>query len=196
MILITADLLKKIAPGNKQPKLIGKIAAEMNDWFPKFGIDTLPEYRHFIAQFAHETDSFNSLEEYASGSSYEGRKDLGNITAGDGIKFKGRGGFMTTGRVNYQRLEDVSPDWYGVKIPFVKNPHMLVDPVYAIWSACLYWDDKGFNDFANMPDTARINTKKKGPLSPLRYITYRINGGFNGMEDRETFYKRACRLVN
>lgn len=31
------------------------------------------------------------MEEIASGAAYECRKDLGNIMAGDGVRFKGRG---------------------------------------------------------------------------------------------------------
>ena len=59
----------------------------------------------YIAQLAHESDHFNTLEEYASGKAYEGRTDLGNTRPGDGVRFKGRGAIQLTGRYNYTRAK-------------------------------------------------------------------------------------------
>ena len=69
-IIITEDILKQIAPGSKKTgyKLLQGLADEMNAQFPAAGIDTVQEVRHFLAQAAEETDSLNSLEEYASGN--------------------------------------------------------------------------------------------------------------------------------
>jgi putative chitinase len=198
MITITPEILKAIAPRNKKPQLIVDIVPQMNKWFPLFEIDTKGEICHYLAQYAHETDSFNSLEEYATGKAYEKRWDLGNKWPGDGPKFKGRGGFMTTGRTNYSRLTLLSAKAFGKEIDFVQRPDLLVDSQYAVWSACIYWNDKHFNDIANMPDSKIIQTKIKGklkPLSPVEYISYRINGGFNGINDRIRFYERAKKVI-
>lgn len=184
---ITPELLKKIVPGNKNPKLLASVANSMNQWFPEFGIDTLQEIRHFIAQTAHESANYNTLEEYATGEDYEGRLDLGNTKPGDGKKFKGHGIMQVTGRANHYAM--------GVKLgqptKFILNPELLATPEYAVWSACVFWTERHLNDFANMPDTALITTKKKGKLSPLKYITYRVNGGFNGLAQRQRFYERS-----
>lgn len=191
---ITADILQQIAPGGKQTgfKLFPELAVSMNLHFPKFGIETLGELRHFITQAAHETNSFNTLKEYASGNQYEGRKDLGNTIKGDGIRFKGRGVFQTTGRNNYLRLGDIEGD---PKL-FLDNPELLEKPNYAVWSACIYWNDRHLNDYANMPDTNRLFIKKLGLyVPPVQYLSYRINGGFNGLEERKTFYVRACSVI-
>lgn len=65
------------------------------------------------------------ISEYAPNSAYfnryEGRADLGNTIAGDGLKFKGRGLIQLTGRANYTT--------YGQKlgIDLVSNPDLALD---------------------------------------------------------------------
>ena len=44
--------------------------------------------------------------EIADGSAYEGRRDLGNIYPGDGVKFAGTGWIQVTGRFNHQAFSD------------------------------------------------------------------------------------------
>lgn len=80
--------------------------------------NSLPlEHRAYILATAHhETDQFRTMKEYASGKAYEGNARLGNIYKGDGVKFKGRGYVMITGRRNYT-------DWSRrLGIDLVSNP--------------------------------------------------------------------------
>lgn len=193
---ITVDVLKAIAPGSKKTKykLLPDLAYWMNEWFPHYNIDTNQELRHVLAQWAHESDSFNTLEEYASGSAYEGRSDLGNTVKGDGIRFKGRGPTQTTGRINYYRL--------GQRLDkpnmFLDNPELLETPKWGVWASCVYWDDRRLNDIANMDDNITIPYKIKGQvwqLHPIEYITRRINGGVNGLSERIKFYERAKTVI-
>lgn len=193
-MIITVDILKAIAPGSKKTnyKLLPDLARWMNEWFPHFEIDTPQELRHILAQLAHESDSFNTLEEYASGKAYEGRKDLGNINAGDGVKFKGRGAIQTTGRGNYYQLGLIlhKPEM------FIDNPELLEAPQWGVWSAGVYWQTRHLNDIANMPDTATIYVKKRNwNLSPIEYITWRVNGAQNGIDQRIKFYERAKKVI-
>lgn len=191
---ITVDILKEIAPGGKETdfKLFPELARWMTEWFPHFGIDTNQEYCHLLAQLAHESNSFNTLEEYASGAAYEGRKDLGNVQPGDGVKFKGRGPMQVTGRLQYLGL--------GVKLHkpdmFIDNPELLATPQWGVWAACVFWDDRHLNDIANMADSEPIFVKKLNrDLSPIEYITWRVNGGFTGLNQRKMFYSRCKQIL-
>lgn len=188
-ILLTAEMLKKIAPNSKRSnyKFIDQLVMEFNQQLRIAGIDTKPEIWHFIAQAAHETDSFNTLQEYASGEAYELRKDLGNIVKGWGVKFKGRGIFQTTGYTNYKRLTDICPD----KISFISKPELLETPKYAVWSAITFWNERHLSDVAIIADSERVYSKKLGLISPIQYITLRINGGQNGLAQRKRFYERC-----
>lgn len=200
--MITVDLLKQLAPGSKKTnyKNLAGLSLWMNKWLPEFDFDTKGELRHFLAQLAHESDSFNALEEYASGQAYEGRIDLGNTLKGDGIKFKGRGPLQVTGRRNYSLM--------GVKAgnprKFIINPELLATPEWGVWTACIFWTENGLMPICNMEDSDKIPYKRSLDngqkeilmLSPIEYISRKINGGVNGLQERIKFYERAKGLIN
>ncbi|MEG2462483.1 MAG: glycoside hydrolase family 19 protein, partial [Acinetobacter sp.] len=96
---------------------------------------------------------------------YEGRKDLGNVNKGDGVRYKGRGPIQLTGRANYRR--------YGQQlgIDFENNPEIVAIPSVGLLVACKFWADNNLNALADQDDVAMI--------------TRRINGGLNGFEDRK-----------
>lgn len=122
-------------------------------------------FAHFIAQLTHESGNFRYMEEIASGTAYEGRKDLGNVIAGDGVKFKGRGPIQLTGRANYQK--------YGraLGIDFESHPELVAIPSIGLLVACKFWTNNGLNELADRDD--------------LLTITRRINGGTNGLVERK-----------
>jgi putative chitinase len=132
----------------------------------------------FIAQIAHESGQFNYVTEIASGSAYEGRKDLGNTIVGDGVKFKGRGLIQITGRANYGLC---STALTGSSHTFIDNPELLATPLYACLSAGWYWNSRGLNTLADMGD--------------FMGITKRINGGTNGLASRLEFWERAKKSI-
>ena len=167
-----AKNLKRIMPYASQAN-INKYLTELVKLMPQFGISTPLRQAHFIAQLAHESGSLNYVKEIASGKAYEGRKDLGNIHVGDGVKYKGRGGIQCTGRANYQAFQD----YLGGAPDIMTHPEYLEQPHLAIMVSCWFWNTHGLNDLA---DTDSFVT-----------ITKRINGGTNGINERKAFLIRA-----
>lgn len=185
---ITTDQLTKIA-GNATP-LMPELVDWINKLCPTYDISTPQEYAHFLAQACHETAHFRTLQEYATGSAYEGRNDLGNTQPGDGVKFKGRGIFQTTGRKNYTDLGKTKGD----PNLFINAPNLLEKPEYAVWSACEYWKKHNFHDKAILPDSAQVPwppVAKTTQVSPVEYISRIINGGDNGLTERKKLYALA-----
>ena len=102
------------------------------------------------------------------------RQRLGNTEAGDGRRFKGRGPIQITGRANYRRFGDL------LGLNLVDNPDSAALPDVAFRVAGLFWSKKGLNELAD-----RVTPEA------FKEITRRINGGFNGLAERERFYEAA-----
>jgi predicted chitinase len=168
--MITESVIKKIAPTANKAFLKPMVAA-MVDVLPAYGINTPLRVAHFLAQAAHESAGFKTMTEYASGSAYEGRKDLGNTKKGDGKRYKGRGIFQLTGRANYIKIGE------KLGLPLEANPTLAAEPRNAVLIACEYWKSRKLNAPADKDD--------------ILTITKRINGGYNGLDDRRRYLSRA-----
>lgn len=136
----------------------------INHAMDKYSINTPLREAHFLAQIGHESGRLIYVKELASGKAYEGRKDLGNTVAGDGVTYKGRGLIQITGRNNYQAISN------DLGIDFIKHPEFLETAENAALSAGWFWN--------------RHNLNAKADLDLLTQITKTINGGTNGLADR------------
>ncbi|OUL98535.1 glycoside hydrolase family 19 protein [Variovorax sp. JS1663] len=109
----------------------------------------------FLANVAVETMHLNALRELGGESyflRYEGRQDLGNVQAGDGPRYRGRGGLQTTGRANYVALRDRLRA-KGIACPdFEAEPEKLEQPEWAWMSAGDYVEMRRLNAKADIGD--------------------------------------------
>lgn len=133
-----------------------------------YHVNTPLRVAHFMAQLAHESGNFKYLKELGNDAyfkKYEGRTDLGNIIAGDGLRFKGRGYIQITGRANYTVLSK------DTRIDFLNHPELLEQEANGMISALWFWNKRKLNELADNDD--------------VKSITKKINGGYNGFEDRK-----------
>lgn len=158
------------------PNLIqDKEVEELNECLRKFEINSPERIRHFLSQTAHESGGGKWKLELASGDAYEGRKDLGNTRLGDGPKYKGAGYIQLTGRANYQAFAD----W--VQDPEVMTGCSYVAMNYPFTSAGFWWMNNKMNALCDTDPT-------------VEQVTKRVNGGYNGLEDRKKYYDRCTQL--
>jgi putative chitinase len=149
---------------------------EMNSGLNFFKINTPIRIRHFLSQISHESGGGRYKEELASGADYEGRSDLGNTQAGDGKKFKGAGYIQMTGRANYQAFSNY------IKDPKVMEGVSYVANKYPMTSAGFWWHNNHMNELCD-----------KNPS--VDQVTLRVNGGYNGLDDRKKYYARCCEVI-
>jgi putative chitinase len=170
---MTAAQLLAILPFARQriEVFIGPLNAAMSE----FDISTPARQAAFIAQVGHESGQLRYVRELASGAAYEGRADLGNVVAGDGTRYKGRGLIQITGRENYRRCGA------ALGLDLIGQPELLEQPLNACRSAGWFWRTHGLNELADAGDQERI--------------TRRINGGTNGLADRLALFKTAERVI-
>lgn len=168
-----------------------------------FAITTPLRQAHFIAQVGHESGSFARLVENLNYSAegllktwpsrfdkgtakimarsperianfvYGGR--MGNVNAGDGWKYRGRGLIQLTGRENYRQASNA----LGVEL--LVHPELLEHPGEAALVAAWFWADRGLNTLAD--------------ADKLEAITRKINGGINGLVERRERYLLAAKAL-
>ena len=169
-----------------------------------FGINTPARLRYFLAQTAHESQGFTHIEEnlnYSAGAlvatfpkhftaaeaanyahnplaianrAYANRDGNGDEASGDGWKYHGRGLIQITGKANYAKLST----FMGLGNELVVTPEMLMDRTEAATSAGAFFAMDGLNHFADIAD--------------FEGLTKAINGGLNGLTDRQTWLQKAA----
>jgi putative chitinase len=171
---VTVDQLKRIMPNLSDAKA-RQYLPHINAAMQEAGITTKNQKAAFLAQLAHESGQLRYMEEIASGSAYEGRRDLGNTQPGDGVRFKGRGPIQLTGRNNYRAAGR------ALGIDLENNPRRAADPDVGFRTAAWFWKSRGLNSLAESGN--------------FREVTRRINGGYNGLADRQAYYNRALSVL-
>lgn len=159
--------------------------------------------QHFLAQCAHESGGFTKLSENLNYSAdalcrlwparfpgdvadayarqpqkianrvYGGRMGNGDEASGEGWRYRGRGLIQLTGRENYGKASQAI---FG-DLTLIVDPDQVAEPRAATLSAAWFWQSHACNELADADD--------------LDGITRRINGGLNGIGDRQQWLDRA-----
>lgn len=149
---------------------------ELNECLDRFGITTPQRIRHFLSQTAHESGGGKWMKELSDGWYLEGRSDLGNVHPGDGPKYKGAGYLQLTGRSNYRDLADFTGD------ERVMEGVEYVSTTYPFTSAGVWWYNNNMNFLIDNGGT-------------VEEVTRRVNGGYNGLDDRKYYYNRCLQVI-
>ena len=152
------------------------------------GMDTL-EMVYFLGQVGHESAGLRYPVEIHDGSNYEGRSDLGNTQAGDGVKFAGTGYIQVTGRANHQDFAD-----YLESIGQA-DPNIMA--IGKTWTAERYpWSISG-NWWRNNNMKALCQQHKACSNADIDIIGARVNGRNrpNGADDRIEYTERAYQTL-
>jgi putative chitinase len=187
-MIVTRDQLLEIMPRLKSAKLqkmVDIYYPNLDAALEEFEINTPKRAAAFLAQLAHESAQLVYMEEIASGAAYDNRKDLGNTAAvaiaaakaagtTPGRFYKGHGPIQITGYFNHKKVGE------ALGIDAVHSPELLATAEYGFRAAGYFWYTHGLNALADQ----------------LKFIaiTKVINGGTNGLKDREQFYD-AAKLV-
>ena len=136
------------------------------------------ELAAFLAQIAHETGGFHSMAERGDDAHFTRLYDitgdhdkaiaLGNTTAGDGVRYKGRGFIHLTGKDNYKRFGS------KVKLDLENKPELAENPQHAADIALLFWKNRVRPNVKNWDD--------------VRSVTYKINPGMKDLDRRQAYY--------
>lgn len=207
MSQVTLDLLKQLCPDTKAP-VLAKYVQPLNIVGEHFGLFENPKrMAAFLAQVAHESGGFNftkeglnysaqalnktfrkyfptvaSAQPYArqpakiANKVYANRMGNGPETSGDGYKFCGRGLIQLTGRTNYTKFAQAIGKSLDDAIAYLETPEG------AVASAGWFWDINKLSIYADKGDFVGL--------------TRRINGGTNGLADRQHHYAIALKALS
>ena len=202
--MITISQLKQLLPNNPYVENWHHALVQL---LPDYDINTPKRIAAFIAQCSHESGGFRVLTEnlnykaaglrrifpkyfptdelakqYEKQPSkianrvYANRMGNGDESSGDGFRYCGRGLIQLTGKSNYQNFAD------SLEMKVEDVPDYLATFEGAAQSACWFWETNNLNRFADTGDIVSL--------------TKRINGGLNGLSDREHHYALALNNLN
>lgn len=200
---LSGETLRRVFPQAPEVK-IEAFAAQNGPLFARFGLDVAPVRRaFFLAQVAHEcggltidrerltytTDTrlmevfgkyfrdlaeahgFLRRPEALANRVYADRMGNGPERSGDGWRYRGGGYIQITGRDGYRQV--------GARagLDLEAEPDLACDPRHALLCACAFWQWKDLNPYCDLGDFEKV--------------TYRINGGYHGLDDRKAKLARV-----
>lgn len=167
--LLTVEQLKSIVAPYGRDEIIKNTVIAFNEYAEEFGITTPLRKAHFIAQIAHESDRFKTTVEYGGPSRRY-------------APWYGRGLIQTTWEENYAAFYE----WCVIKgfnpPEFFRGNRReeVAQFPWAFLCAVWYWSSRNLNALADQDN--------------VREITRKINGGYNGLDDRIELLNRAKKV--
>lgn len=145
----------------------------------EFEIHTPLRAAAFLAQIAHESGHMRWMTELWGPTPQQLKYEppgklaerLGNTETGDGYRFRGRGVIQLTGRANYRAAGA------ALGVDLENNPDSASSGEMVFRTAGWFWSSRALNALA---DAGNFDA-----------ITKKINGGYNGKEDRDRLYALA-----
>ena len=211
------DILKQLFPKSTEENR-AKYAMPLRMAMIRYNIDNPNRVRAFLAQIGHESGQLSAVVENLNYSAkalrsvfgkyfktdaeaekyarkpeaianvvYANRLGNGDTKSGDGWRYRGRGLIQITGKSNYN---EASQKMYALPlgVDFVDEPELLATPDYAAQSAAWWGENAGLNAVADGLGGAN-------DTEVFKQITKRINGGYNGLDDRLAIYERAKTVI-
>lgn len=170
MSVITEKQLKEIFKNVSAEKC--KLYTEaFNQVLPQYGISSPQRIAAFLGQIAVESGELRYDKELPSkynkkdpkdpkeptGTLYENRKSLGNVIAGDGPKYIGRGILQLTGRSNYAVMSK------KIGVDILNNPELASSPSIATRIACQFFKDRGLLELSDKWNLQEVTRRVNGP---------------------------------
>ena len=182
---LTADMLRAMARGTPKESNLRSVLIGLERFGDTVSINQPHRMAQYLAQILHESASFRYDREIwgptAAQKRYEGRRDLGNVQKGDGARFKGRSAIQLTGRANYRTFTRWAKSIDASAPDFEANPDAVNTDPWEGLAPLWFWHTNNLNRYADQGD--------------IEMVTRRINGGYNGLNDRIEYYSRAALVL-
>ena len=167
---VTEDRLRMLTPTAK-PWILASLTGNFAAVIEPYGILANPRRLcHFLAQAAHESAGFRTLEEFGGAtywSRWKAAPDLGTRPAATASAITA-GIFQLTGRANYRAMGG------KISLGLEDEPDLAAEGDVSLRTACPSWKARRLDVLADNND--------------IREVTRRINGGFNGLAERQTYF--------
>lgn len=221
-MLLQPGILKKICPtlDNTRADIITQ---HINNICPQYGIINADILHEFLANILHESNEFRRYEEnlnyssealikkfsreristedaikYGRNSTHPadqknianriyggtwGKLNLGNTQPADGFDLRGSGGIQLTGRGMFEAFAAFMKKKFNVSKTIYEWTELLrTSDEWSMHAACWF-----FCEAKNLEQLA-INDE-------FEIICKRINGGYNGLEERKKYYDLCKRYI-
>ena len=179
--IITPELMHKLT-GYSAASFNEDFCNDFNEMLRATGFDKhIDATQMLVANLMHESCNFLYMKEIDPGYYLEGRSDLGNSQPGDGPRFRGCGPLQVTGRTHATAFFEYLKREKGIEEPNILSIGTDWTADHYAFQIAISWIqnngllnvclEKGFDD-----------------------CCYRINGGWNGFDERKAYYQ-ICREV-